>query len=126
VVVDVLTFSTAVSVAVGRGIAVLPYDLAEPGAEQFAASRGAQLAVRSRDVSASQPWSLSPRSLMAGPFTPRLVLPSPNGSAIAAAARGVVVAACLTSECLRPLGFGGGVRAPGPSHQRRGGGRTVA
>jgi len=29
------------------------------------------------------------------PFTPRLVLPSPNGSAIAAAADGMVVAACL-------------------------------
>lgn len=33
--------------------------------------------------------------MASAPFTPRLVLPSPNGSAIAATARGVVVAACL-------------------------------
>jgi 2-phosphosulfolactate phosphatase len=47
-------------------------------------------------MSREHPWSLSPAALTSAPFTPRLVLPSPNGSAIAAAApRGVVVAACL-------------------------------
>ncbi|MGH9299801.1 MAG: 2-phosphosulfolactate phosphatase, partial [Acidimicrobiales bacterium] len=53
------------------------------------------LAVGRRDVSSERPWSLSPAALAIAPFTPRLVLPSPNGSAIAAVARGVVVAACL-------------------------------
>jgi 2-phosphosulfolactate phosphatase len=43
-----------------------------------------------------RPWSLSPAALRAAPFTERLVLPSPNGSAIAAAAQGLpVVAASL-------------------------------
>ncbi|HXR22167.1 MAG TPA: 2-phosphosulfolactate phosphatase [Acidimicrobiales bacterium] len=95
VVVDVLSFTTAVTVAVGRGMAVLPYRLSDPGAEAFAAAHGAELAVRRRDTSQDRPWSLSPVALATAPFTPRLVLPSPNGAAIAAAANGVVVAACL-------------------------------
>ena len=44
---------------------------------------------------ADQPWSLSPAALLRAPYTPRLVLPSPNGSTIAAAASGLVLAACL-------------------------------
>jgi 2-phosphosulfolactate phosphatase len=95
VVIDVLSFTTAVTVATGRGIAVLPWRLSDPGAEALAAANGAELAVRRRDMSGEHPWSLSPGALTSAPFTPRLVLPSPNGSAIAAAARGVVVAACL-------------------------------
>ncbi len=95
VVIDVLSFTTAVTAAVGRGVAVLPYRLSDPGAEAFAATHGAELAVRRRDASQDRPWSLSPAALASAPFTPRLVLPSPNGSAIAAAADGVVVAACL-------------------------------
>jgi 2-phosphosulfolactate phosphatase len=95
VVIDVLSFTTAVTVAVGRGMAVLPYRLSDPGAEAFAAAHGAELAVRRRDASQDHPWSLSPVALASAPFTPSLVLPSPNGSAIAAAAEGVVVAACL-------------------------------
>jgi 2-phosphosulfolactate phosphatase len=95
VVIDVLSFTTAVTVATGRGIAVLPCRLPDPGARALAAVNGAELAVRRRDMSREHPWSLSPAALARAPFTPRLVLPSPNGSAIAAAARGVVVAACL-------------------------------
>jgi 2-phosphosulfolactate phosphatase len=95
VVVDVLSFTTAVTVATGRGIAVLPCRLSDPGAEALAAVSGAELAVRRRDMSREHPWSLSPAALTSAPFTPRLVLPSPNGSAIAATARGVVIAACL-------------------------------
>src|SRR5437763_1493771 len=61
-------------------------DAAEPG-----------LAAGRRSASAGHPWSLSPAALRAAPAPERLVLPSPNGSAIAAAAPpGVtVVAACL-------------------------------
>jgi 2-phosphosulfolactate phosphatase len=95
VVIDVLSFTTAVAVAVGRGMAVVPYRLSDPGAEAFAAARGAKLAVRRRDASQDHPWSLSPAALASAPYTPLLVLPSPNGSAIAAAVQGVVVAACL-------------------------------
>ncbi len=86
VVVDVLSFTTSVTVCVGRGMAVYPRRWADPDAAAFAAAHDAQLAVRRRDVSADRPWSLSPAVLSTAPVTPRLVLPSPNGSTIAAAA----------------------------------------
>ena len=86
VVVDVLSFTTSVTVCVSRGMAVLPDRWADADAGDFAAAHDAQLAVRRRDVSADHPWSLSPAVLSTAPVTPRLVLPSPNGSTIAAAA----------------------------------------
>jgi 2-phosphosulfolactate phosphatase len=110
VVVDVLSFTTAVTVATGRGMAVLPYaDVA--GAAEFAAEHEAGLAVRRPDVSAERPWSLSPAGLASAPFVPRLVLPSPNGSAISASADGPAVAACLrnasaVAEWLLGNGYG--------------------
>ncbi|MEU7218338.1 2-phosphosulfolactate phosphatase [Nocardia iowensis] len=96
VVVDVLSFTTSVSVAVDAGTQVLPYPWRDGAAAEFAAEADAVLAVGRRAVSADQPWSLSPAALRRAPATPRLVLPSPNGSAISAAVNGVpVVAACL-------------------------------
>jgi len=95
VVVDVLSFTTAVSVATGRGVAVYPYPLGARGADTFAAAHGAELAVRRREATPERPWSLSPAALDRAPVVPGLVLPSPNGSAIAAAATGTIVAGCL-------------------------------
>ena len=95
VVVDVLSFSTSVTVAVEAGTRVYPCawpagPAAEPAesdsAAEFARSHRAELAVGRRAVSAARPWSLSPAALRRAPFLPRLVLPSPNGSAICAAA----------------------------------------
>ncbi|MDA8314493.1 MAG: 2-phosphosulfolactate phosphatase [Actinomycetota bacterium] len=88
VVVDVLSFTTAVSVATGRGIAVVPHALGAPGAADLAERLGAALAVPRRERSAAHPWTLSPGALLVAPRTHRLVLPSPNGSAIAAAVAG--------------------------------------
>lgn len=98
VVVDVLSFTTAVSVAVDAGTKVLPYAWRDESAVAFAAERDAELAVGRRAMTAGSPWSLSPAALRRAPFTPRLVLPSPNGSAIAAAvgtSGAVVAAGCL-------------------------------
>ncbi|MFH8367022.1 2-phosphosulfolactate phosphatase [Streptomyces sp. NPDC018031] len=96
VVVDVLSFTTSVSVAVEAGAAVFPYPWRDGTAAAFAERQGARLAVGRRAVSRETPWTLSPAALRRAPATPRLVLPSPNGSAIAAAADGVtVVAGCL-------------------------------
>jgi len=86
VVVDVLSFTTSVTITVGRGMTVFPYRWADATAQDFATSHDAELAVRRRDVSPRHPWSLSPAVLSTAPVTPRLVLPSPNGSTIAAAA----------------------------------------
>jgi 2-phosphosulfolactate phosphatase len=95
VIVDVLSFTTAVSVAVERGTAVHPAAWRDAKAEALARDLDARLAVGRRSVTAEHPWSLSPAALRAAPAPERLVLPSPNGSAIAATAGGVVVAACL-------------------------------
>lgn len=98
VVVDVLSFTTSVTVCVGRGITVIPHPWGDPDVARFAAEHDAQLAVRRREVSAEHPWSLSPAVLSTAPITPRLVMPSPNGSTVAAAAADAgitVVAACL-------------------------------
>ncbi|MGK8522586.1 2-phosphosulfolactate phosphatase [Nocardia asteroides] len=96
VVVDVLSFTTSVSVAVEAGTRVLPYPWRDDGAAEFAVRRDAALAVGRRAVSEREPWSLSPATLRRAPVAARLVLPSPNGSAISAAVSGVpVIAACL-------------------------------
>lgn len=97
VVVDVLSFTTSVSVAVEAGTRVHPYAWRDTSAREYADHVGARLAVGRREVTAAQPWSLSPAALRRAPRTERLVLPSPNGSAIAAAAGegATVVAGCL-------------------------------
>lgn len=95
VVVDVLSFTTTLSVAADRGVAVLPCDRAD---RTFAARHDAVLAVR-RSVAGAGDLSLSPVSVRAADPPPtRLVLPSPNGSSLAAGVASrvpVVVGACL-------------------------------
>jgi 2-phosphosulfolactate phosphatase len=94
--VDVLSFSTSVTVAAEAGTRVYPWwGSRHEDAAGFAREHGAQLAGGRR---CGAPWSLSPVALRRAPFTPRLVLPSPNGSAICAAVSGsgaTVIAGCL-------------------------------
>lgn len=97
VIVDVLSFTTAVTVAVGRGTVIYPHPWPSPDIETFARAHQAVCAVRRRAVTADHPWSLSPAHLLSAPAIDRLVLPSPNGSAIAAQ----VTAATVVAACLR-------------------------
>ena len=97
VIVDVLSFSTAVTVAVEAGIRVFPYPRHDDAAAAFARRRRAVLAAEGRSASPDTPWSLSPAVLRRAPFTPRLVLPSPNGSAIAAAATATATTATASA-----------------------------
>jgi 2-phosphosulfolactate phosphatase len=95
VIVDVLSFSTSLSIAVDRSAQVWPFDTDADGAERFAREVGAVLA---RGRSAKGGPTLSPASLLDLEPGSRLVLPSPNGSAIARAAAGaglLVAGACL-------------------------------
>jgi 2-phosphosulfolactate phosphatase len=82
VLVDVLRFTTAVCAAVEAGATVLPYRWADDGAAEFAAGRGAVLA----GLGDRGEPSLSPADLLRLAAGTRLVLPSPNGSALAVAA----------------------------------------
>ncbi|MEM7325191.1 MAG: 2-phosphosulfolactate phosphatase [Actinomycetota bacterium] len=83
VIVDVLSFSTAVDVLLGRGAVVLPYRWHDGSEDAFAADHDAVVASKRAEPGR---WSLRPSSLVEVPPGTRLVLPSPNGSALTFAA----------------------------------------
>jgi 2-phosphosulfolactate phosphatase len=85
VVVDILSFTTCIDVALTRGVTVLPYAWRDGDAAAYAAERDAVLAGARDELGGI--YSLAPASLLEAPAGLRLVLPSPNGSAIAFAAR---------------------------------------
>lgn len=99
VVVDVLSFSTCVDVALARGARVLPYRFRDAGAAAFARGRGAELAVARSEMTDEHPWSLSPVSLERLQPGARLVLPSPNGATLCVA--GAELGARVFCGCLR-------------------------
>lgn len=94
VIVDVLSFSTAVDVALSRGASVIPFPLGDPGLARAAAeSSGALLAAPRR---AGAQFSLSPATLRELPAGARVILPSPNGSRLSLEAAPLpVLTACL-------------------------------
>lgn len=100
VIVDVLSFTTTVSVAVEQGTAVLPYRWNGESARVFAQEQNAVLAVGRSCATAGQ-ISLSPATLRATRPSTRLVLPSPNGSTIAHHLSSVSI--CLAA-CFRNAG----------------------
>jgi 2-phosphosulfolactate phosphatase len=116
VVVDVLSFTTCVDVAVGRGARVYPARWKGDRASDLARELKAALAVGRSATDRDHPYSLSPASLMGISEGTRLVLPSPNGATIcveAAASGAVVFAGCLRNA--------GSVADAAASH-----GRTIA
>jgi 2-phosphosulfolactate phosphatase len=99
VVVDVLSFTTTLSVAVERGVEVLPFGWRDERAAAYAADRDAVLAL-GRLEARRRPGavSLSPAAMAQVRGIRRVVLPSPNGSTIATVLAGtgaVVAGACL-------------------------------
>jgi 2-phosphosulfolactate phosphatase len=97
VVVDVLSFTTTLTVAMDGGAEVYPFRSDDESAQEFARRHDAVLAVgrfEARDGAQSgAAVSLSPASIRSATGVARLVLPSPNGSALASElrARGVTV-----------------------------------
>jgi 2-phosphosulfolactate phosphatase len=93
VIVDVLSFSTSVEVAVARGATVYPYRWRDERALEFAASIEGELAAPRRTAGTI---SLSPASLMQVQPGTRIVLPSPNGATLSLLAGSTpVLAGCL-------------------------------
>jgi 2-phosphosulfolactate phosphatase len=94
IIVDVLSFSSCVDIAVSRGAAVLPYPWKGESASRFAQQHGAELAgTRGESV-----FSLSPESFLHATPGLRCVLPSPNGAELtlrAARTSRIVLAGCL-------------------------------
>lgn len=120
IIVDVLSFSTAVDVAVARGASVVPLPLgaAAPPGSVIAGRRG------------SGSWSLSPASLLDLPAGTLLALHSPNGATLSAASSPDlhVMAACLrnapsvAAHVLSLARAGGSLDRAGGSLDEAGGG----
>lgn len=94
-IVDVLSFSTAVDIAVSRGAVIFPFPSGDRAAALRAATdAGAQLGAP-RQAGGGQ-VSLSPQTLATLVAGTRLMLPSPNGSRISmAGGDSLVMAGCL-------------------------------
>jgi 2-phosphosulfolactate phosphatase len=92
VIVDVLSFTTAIDIATARGGMIFPYPLKGESAADYADSLNAKLASPDR----TRGFSLSPASLRSLPAGYRLVLHSPNGAALSFSGdHPTVLAACL-------------------------------
>jgi 2-phosphosulfolactate phosphatase len=82
IIVDVLSFSTCVDVAVGRGASVFPFPPRGDDAAAFAKTIGAECAA----PRGSARFSLSPATFASIRSGEKVVLPSPNGAALSAKA----------------------------------------
>lgn len=102
VIVDVMSFSTCVSLAVDKGAQVYPYPWKDASALEYANSIGAQAASFGR-ISDAAGFSLSPASIQKITEGEKLVLPSPNGSAISFLARDRGAGVTVFSGCFRNL-----------------------
>lgn len=79
IIVDVLSFSTCVEIAVSRGAQVFPFRFKDERAAELAREKNAILATKRGEPGG---FSLSPGSLLNLPEGARLVLPSPNGATL--------------------------------------------
>lgn len=97
IVVDVLSFTTCVDVALSRGVVIFPYRYKDDSASAFAAEHSAELA----GPRGTGKFSLSPASLLNAEAGTRCVLPSPNGATLilhAADRSAHVLAGCLRNR----------------------------
>lgn len=97
IIVDVLSFSTCVSMACARGAKVYPSELDADSNARLAQQMGAQLAVK-RDLWLEDPslLCLSPQSMSQLKSGDSVVLPSPNGATLSMRAGATpVLTGCL-------------------------------
>jgi len=107
IIVDVMSFSTCVEIAVSQGATVYPCRWKDGTAGELAASVGAELAGKRGQGK----YSLSPVSLLNIPAKTKLVLPSPNGSNLTMATGSTpTLAGCLRNA--RAVGHAAGQYGP--------------
>jgi 2-phosphosulfolactate phosphatase len=106
IIIDVLSFSTCIDIANSRGAIIFPYQWKDESVQVFARSVDAEIA----EKRGSSRYSLSPTSLLDINTGTRLVLPSPNGSALSLATQGIpTLAGCLRncrSVALAAMNYG--------------------
>ena len=95
IIVDVLSFSTSVEIAVSCGATIYPCQKRDEAAAELARRLEGHLAGSRRHGTSA--YSLSPFSLLGIPQGTRLVLPSPNGATLSLATEGLPT----LSGCLR-------------------------
>ncbi len=83
IIVDVISFSSCVDVAVSHGGRVYPYRWRDERSVEFARSLGAILAISGRKDPVG--FSLAPSSMLRLPPDSAVVLPSPNGATLSLA-----------------------------------------
>ncbi len=84
IIIDILSFSTSVDIALNNGAKVYPYQRNSSKIDEYATSLNAITADTDRNSRGK--YSLSPTSLLNIPEKTQLVLPSPNGSALSLSA----------------------------------------
>lgn len=102
IIVDVLSFSTCVDIATDNGATIFPYQWKSELAIDYARSVNAELA---SDRRLSKGYSLSPSSLLNIPAGTKLVLPSPNGSALSLMTRQIPTLAGCLRNCQASANF---------------------
>ncbi len=88
VILDIMSFSTCVSIAAESGALLFPYPWKDSTASEYALSKNAVTANYDRHFS-GEGFSLSPQTLLKLKAGDRLVLPSPNGSAVTFKAKSI-------------------------------------
>ena len=95
IIVDALSFTTCVDVAVSNGASIFPYRWKDERSYEYAKGLGAELAVKRGEVGK---FSLSPVTMRNATAGTRIVLPSPNGSELSTEADSYgrkILAGCL-------------------------------
>lgn len=100
VIVDVMSFSTCVSLAVNNGADIYPYPWKDASALEYGMKIGACTASPDRRF-CGEGYSLSPASIKNIRKGEKLVLPSPNGSAVSFKSRDAGIA--VFSGCFRNM-----------------------
>ncbi len=100
IVVDVMSFSTCVSLAVDNGARIYPFPWKDRSALEYAATKGISTASSDRRFT-GEGYSLSPKSLQHIRRGESLLLPSPNGSSVSFRARDA--GSAVFSGCFRNM-----------------------